>query len=75
MERAQMEEIQSGQKPDKRFEGKDGRDGFISRGGPNGQSSTVEVYKLKEFEEEVTVLAGVRSSEEAGTQPVKQLQK
>ena len=37
----------------------------ISRGGTD---STVEVYKLEEFEEENTVLVGVGSPEETGTQ-------
>ena len=36
--------------------------------GPDGPSSTVEVYKLEESEEKVAVFVGVRSPEEAGMQ-------
>ena len=47
----------------KGLKGRVGRDCYISRGGPRG---TVEVYKLEESKEEVTVLVGVRSLEETG---------
>ena len=43
-----------------------GREYCISKGGPDGSGSTVEVYKLEESEEEDTVLVGVGSPEEAG---------
>ena len=39
----------------------------INREGPDGPSSTVELYKLEKSGEEVTVLIGVGSSEEAGS--------
>ena len=38
----------------------------ISRRGPDGIGSSVEIYKLEKSEEEDTVLVGVRSLEEAG---------
>ena len=37
-------------------------------GGANGSSSTVEVYKMEVFDGKITVLVGVESPEEAGTQ-------
>ena len=43
-----------------------GRECCISRGGQDGPSSTVEEYKLKECEEEDTVLIGVGPPEAAG---------
>ena len=46
----------------------------ISRKGPDGPSSTLEVYKLEESKEEVVVLVGVGTSEEARTQHREQLQ-
>ena len=46
----------------------------IRTGRPDGPSSTVEVYKLEESEEEVTVFVGVGSPEEAGMQQVGRLQ-
>ena len=49
-----------------------GRECCISRRGPDGPSSTVEVYKL-EKPEGVTVLVGV-GSPEAGMQQKEQLQ-
>ena len=42
------------------------RECSISESGPDGPSSTVELCKLEESEEEVTVLVGVGSPEEAG---------
>ena len=47
---------------------------YISRGGPDRASGTVEVNKLEESEEEVTVLVDVGSPEEARTQHGGQLQ-
>ena len=44
-----------------------GQECCISRGGPDGSSSTVEVYMLEESEKKVTVLVGVGFPEEART--------
>ena len=43
-----------------------GRECSISKSSTDGPSSTVELCKLEESEEEVTVLVGVGSPEEAG---------
>ena len=46
----------------------------ISGGGPDGSDKAVEIYKLEESEEEVTVLVGVGSPEKAGMQQGGQFQ-
>ena len=66
--RVQREEIRSGRKEGKRFEGEGGAGVLHQQRGPDGPSSTVEVYKLEESKEEDTVLVGVRSPKETGTQ-------
>ena len=59
--RVQREKIQSMPKGNKSFQSEDGRK--CCRG---GTYKTVEVYKLEKSEEEVTVLVGVGSPQEAG---------
>ena len=73
MVRVQREKIRSGQK--KRFKHEGGAGKPHLQRGPDGSISTVEEYKLEEFKEEVTVLVGVGSPEETGTQHGGQLQK
>ena len=61
----------------KRIRGLKARVGWeccISRRGPDGPDSAVEVYQLEESEEEVTVLVGVGSPKKSGTQQGRQLQ-
>ena len=67
--RVQKEKIRSGRKGNKRFKGEGGeRECCSSRGEPDGPSSTVEICKLKESEEEVTVLVVVGYPKKVGTQ-------
>ena len=72
--RVQKDKIQSGQKRDKRFEGEGGVGVLHLQRGTGEPGSTVEVYKLEESGEEVTVLVEVRPPEEAGSQQGGQLQ-
>ena len=46
----------------------------ISRRGPDGPDSAVEVYQVEEFEEETTVLVGGGSPKKSGSQQEGQLQ-
>ena len=72
--RVLREKIRSGLKEIGGLKARVGLECCASREGEDGQSSTVEVYKLEESKEEVTVLVDVGSPEEAGTQEGGQLQ-
>ena len=70
----QREKIRSGRRRVKSLKARVGRGSCISRGKPDRPGQTVELYKLEESEEEDTLLVGMESSEEAGSQQTGQLQ-
>ena len=68
MLRVQKEKIRCGRKENMRFEDK-GEAGVLHwKRGPNVPGNTVELYKLEESEEEVTVLLDMEFLEESGAQ-------